>query len=200
LKYDRFFVGGESGLGLGYKLLDSASGWQASAIVSGGLRMARKESDAPALKGFGDISNTARAGFIVKYSHDWFEVGASSTWDVGGKHQGQLSSLFARASYRPTERFGLHAGPRIVYGSAKYNQTFFGVTDDQARQSGLSAYTPKSGVVSAAFELGADYRISKDWSLGGRASFGRLESDAANSPVVQKKAQNSAAAFFAYHF
>jgi outer membrane protein len=49
-------------------------------------------------------------------------------------------------------------------------------------------------------ELGATYALSKSWLIGSKLVAGQLKGDAAKSPIVEKKSQNSFGVFTAYRF
>ncbi|MBN2740323.1 MAG: MipA/OmpV family protein [Rhodobacteraceae bacterium] len=61
----------------------------------------------------------------------------------------------------------LKAGPRVVVGPNKYNDTYFGVTaaESLASAGALAAYNPGSGVISSGIEVGATYAHYDRWSI-----------------------------------
>lgn len=199
ISYGRFFIGGQAGLGIGYNAFD-AGNFTFGAMLSRESNGERKESDSPRLKGLGDIDETTRAGLFVSYRHDWLRANANVLWDVGGKDLGLIANLSAEAVTRATPSLELSAGFSFTYGNDEYAQTAFGITPAQAARSGLPAYAPGAGATRGAFQLGASYALTPSWTLGARASAGRLLGDSAKSPVVEKKAQNAIGIFAGYRF
>jgi MipA family protein len=55
-------------------------------------------------------------------------------------------------------------------------------------------------VNSISFAAAANYQIDAHWGLGVRVSAARLQGDAGNSPITEKKNQQIIGVFFAYHF
>lgn len=203
LRYGRFFFGGVPGnpspAGLGAYLYEDES-WSVGAIVSGDVIDPRQESDDPRLRGLGDIDSTARAGMFASYKIGWLTLRASALSDIGGNEQGTIASFDAEATYRPIPRLVLSAGPGVRWTNDEYAQTFFGIDADQAASSSFTEYTAGGGANLVRFSVGAQYQLTQHWGLGARASAGRLEGDAADSPIVEDKNQNSYALFVSYRF
>ncbi len=197
--YDRYFIGGPVGLGVGAYLYKDDR-FEFGVGLSQQLGTQRKESDDAHLKGLGDIKATQRFAVFGAYKYAWLTVKTSLLSDIGGKHQGLQATIGAEAKYRPIPRLQLTAGPKVTYGNTQYMKTFYGVTPQQSVNSGLAEFAPKSGVTSTALELGAVYQIDKSWLIGSRASFGHLGGDSGKSPITEKKAVNFAGVYFAYKF
>jgi len=45
-----------------------------------------------------------------------------------------------------------------------------------------------------------NYQFDQNWGLSGRISIGRLQGDAADSPITEQRSQSSAALFATYRF
>jgi MipA family protein len=133
------------------------------------------------IKGAGDGKTNAVTGTIKGHGGSRIELGAEIPWQVN-------SSL------------GLSFAPNIVWADKKYNQAYFGVTNAQSANSGFKAYTAGAGVKSIGLAVGANYKFDANWSANAAVSFNQFRGDAANSPLAQKKAQNTLAAGVAYTF
>jgi outer membrane protein len=204
VRYGRFFLGGVpgggAGGGLGAFLYENPS-WSFGAIVSGDLDDPRKERDDARLRGLGDVDGTVRAGVFGSYRVlSWLSLNASALSDVGGNDQGTVASFDVEATWRPFPRLGLSAGPGVVWGSNEYSRTFFGVDADQAARSRFARYDAGGGASLLRFSLGAQYALTRQWSLGSRITAARLQGDAADSPIVEDKNQNTYALFVTYRF
>lgn len=206
VRYGRFFLGGVPGGGSGAgggvgAFLYEDSKWSFGAIVSGDLEKPREESDDARLRGMGDIDGTVRAGVFASYRvMSWLALRASALSDVAGNDQGTLASFDVEATYRPFPRLGLSAGPGVVWGDTDYSRTFFGVSAEQAGRSGFARYDAGSGASLVRFSVGAQYELTRQWSLGSRITAARLQGDAADSPIVEDKNQNTYALFVTYRF
>ncbi|MGH6992261.1 MAG: MipA/OmpV family protein [Caulobacteraceae bacterium] len=77
-------------------------------------------------------------------------------------------------------------GPRLGWGGAKYMETYFGVTPEEAAASPLikTPYTPGAGERYRGVETAASYHLTKRWRTWVDFSYHRLSSRAADSPVV----------------
>lgn len=201
VRYKRFFLGGAPGsgspAGLGAYLYEDRS-WNIGAVISGDVQDPRQESDGARLRGLGDIDGTVRAGLFASYRLGWLTLRGSALSDVAGKDQGTTASFDAEATFRPLPHLTLSAGPGITWGNERYMQTFFGVDADQAARSGFAQYTVGSGASLARLSFGAQYELTPQWSLGSRITAARLLGDAADSPIVEDKNQNTYALFVIY--
>ncbi|MGO4702526.1 MipA/OmpV family protein [Dyella sp. 2RAB6] len=202
--YGRFFLGGAPGsgspAGLGMYFHQDQQ-WRAGVSLAYDFVQPRKESDdRKRLHGMGDIDRTARATLFGSYTVDWFTVRGNVSSDIGGKDQGTTASLDLEGKYRWNDKLSFVAGPGLSWSDGKHNRTFYGVDDAQSLRSGYAAYRPGSGLESVRFSLGADYRLSERWTLGARAIAARLQGDAADSPIVAKRMQNTYVAYAFYRF
>lgn len=133
------------------------------------------------IKGAGNATANARDGSFNGHGGTRLELGASIPWQVSSN----LDVSFS---------------PNIVWADNKYNQTYFGVTSAQSAKSGFAAYTAKSGIKSVGLTVGADYKIDDNWSANATLSLNQLRGDAAKSPLVQSKSQNTFVVGVSYLF
>jgi outer membrane protein len=201
--YGRYFFGSLPGSGIPAGLgayLYRDEHWRLGVALGADLTSPRKEGDDPRLHGLGDIKGTERASVFAAYTYQWLSLRGALSQDIGGKHQGTLASLDLRGEYRPSDRLTLFAGPGITWADSKHTQTFYGVDATQSAASGLPQFTAKSGVESLRLNVGADYRLTPQWTVGALASAGTLRGDAANSPITVRKTQDTFAVFARYRF
>ena len=170
------------------------------AFLTHALDAPRDASDDPRLRGLGNVDATSRAALFAQYKHGWVRATANVSWDVGGNKEGMLAKLAVDAVFHPAPKLELFVGPQLTYGNSQYEQTLFGVNASQSYQSGLPTYTPKSGLTQVALEVGANYALSKSWVVSTKVVAGRLEGDSANSPIVEKKVQDTVGIYLAYKF
>jgi MipA family protein len=202
VSYGRFFLGAVPGsgapAGAGAYLLHTEH-WAIGLDVGGDSRKPRRATDDPILRGWGDIPGTARAGVFASYTKDWLSVRGSIS-DAVAHHEGALASLAVEAKYHATQRLTLSIGPEVTWANNQYAQTYFGISAAQSEIAGIAPYRAKSGINTVGGSAGASYMLTDHWSLGAHVSYGRLQGDAANSPVTTDKTQRIYAAFVMYRF
>jgi len=136
---------------------------------------------------------------FASYTRDWLSVRGSIS-DALAHQEGVLASLAVEAKYHATQRLTLSIGPEITWASNQYAQTFFGISAAQSEIAGIAAYQAKSGINTVGGSAGATYMLTDHWSLGAHVSYGKLQGDAANSPVTTDKTQRMYGAFVMYRF
>lgn len=202
LSYDRFFVGAVPGggtpAGAGAYLLRTEH-LAIGLDIGGDSRKPRRATDDPILRGWGDIPGTARGGMFVSYTRDWLSVRGSIS-DALGHHEGVLASLAAEAKYHATPRLTLSIGPELTWVNDQYAMTFFGIDAAQSEIAGVASYRARSGINTVGGSAGATYMLPDHWSLGAHVSYGKLQGDAADSPVTTDKTQRTYGAFISFRF
>ena len=203
VQYGRYFLGGLGGsgspVGLGAYLYRDRN-WQLGVSLGGDVRKPREETDAPILRGWGNIATTARGAVFGNFQEGWFNVHGYLSQDIGGKQEGLLASLSVGAMIHPLPQLSLSAGPEVIWANSNYSQTFFGLNSAQAAIAGRAPYTAKAGIETVRLQLGVDYRITDNWMLGTHLNYGKLQGDAADSPVTVDKTQHGVVAFLLYRF
>lgn len=147
---------------------------------------ARSSSDFAELTGLDDIEQSIEVGGGITYRTSSFVAFADVRYGVIG-HEGWVADLGADVVLRPAQDLTVTLGPRILWGSDAYSNTYFGVTPAEAAASAFTPYAPGAGLVSAGLEVGASYEISPGWSLEGTVGWERLTGAAATSPIVQAR-------------
>ena len=174
--------------GLGVNLYRD-SRWRFGANLS--LGRGRKESDDQRLQGLGDVDRTVLAGLFAVYSGRSVLARAHVATDIGGKGHGTVVRLDVFGRFPGGERLAFFAGPGLTWADRRHMQTFFGVSADQAARSGLPEFTANAGVDSLRLSAGAAYRAAPRWRIVGIYSLARLQGDAAASPIIETRTQNS---------
>ncbi len=200
VRHGRFFLGGAeegAGPGIGAYFVRTER-WTAGAIVGGDVRKPRYQADDPVLQGWGDIPGGVRGGLFGSYSQEWLTLHAVVT--AGAHHQGVLASLYPELEFHPLNRLTLSVGPQVSWANDPYMMTFFGINTAQSRIAGRAPYSAKSGVEMVSVKAGARYRLTDHWVMAVNLNAGRLQGDAANSPVTTDKTVRTIAALALYAF
>jgi outer membrane scaffolding protein for murein synthesis (MipA/OmpV family) len=162
------------------------------------------------LRGLGEIKTAAEYGVfghvvlgmpiraqIMKGSGD----GKPDAKDFSVKgHGGTHASIAAELPIPVSDSVTFSISPNLTWADAKYTQTYFGISSAQAARSGRKAFKADGGLKSVGLDMGVNYAFDKHWSANAGVSVSQLRSDAALSPLVQKKNQTSAIAGVSYQF
>ena len=151
----------------------------------GSLRVIRERTaaDNPELTGLRDIDLAVELGAGIGYSQRNFSAFAEARYGVIG-HGSWVGELGADLVMRPNDRLTITAGPRLFMGDDSYASTYFGVTPTESLASGLAAFAPSGGALSAGIEVGATYALNDAWGVAGAVRWDRLMNDAATSPIT----------------
>jgi outer membrane protein len=195
IKYGDLLTLGASGISL--NVLGSGP-LHAGPVI--GYMGGRKESDDSHLRGLGNVSAAGTAGMFATYEYGAFEFEGTARQSVTRTSEGFVAELEAAYKHRLAPRTVMQIGPVVDIIDGNYAQTFFGVTAQQSRNSGLRVYTPSAGVKDVGLNFAVTYRLSDHIILRGFAGVKELVGDAGNSPIVRQKTQGSAGFGAAYHF
>ncbi|RSZ57196.1 MipA/OmpV family protein [Massilia atriviolacea] len=86
--------------------------------------------------------------------------------------------------FSPHHRIALAAGISVVNRS--YNNSFFGVTPDEAIRSGNRAYAPGAGLNGASAGVRWHWSLTPSWLLINNVQASRVLGDARKSPLVER--------------
>ena len=163
----------------------------------------READDNPILRNLGDIDKGALAGVFVGYELGPVDLELTVAQDATSRYEGLIAEIQASYGLMLTER--LHAQIQLssTWANDDYTRAYFGITRDQARSSGLRAFTAEAGVKDAGAALSLNYLLTEHWRVTSRLAYRRLLGDAADSPLVEDEGsanQASAAVFVSYQF
>lgn len=153
----------------------------------------RSATDNPELAGLNDVKAALEVGLGLGYTQRNFEAFADVRYGAIGHHT-WVGEIGANAVMHPTEQLTLRVGPRVFFGSARYANTYFGVSAAEAAAVGsnfTTAYTAKGGALSAGIELGATYAINETWGIDGAVRWDKYLGDAKSSPIVAQGKDNN---------
>ncbi|MEL6549608.1 MAG: MipA/OmpV family protein [Pseudomonadota bacterium] len=146
----------------------------------------RSADDNSELTGLEDIDLSVELGGGVGFRGEAFQAFADLRYGVVG-HESLVAEVGADAILRPANDVTLTVGPRALWGSEDYAQTYFGVTAAEEAASAFTEFEPDSGLVSAGIEAAITYDFNSDWALRGTATWDRFVGDAADSPIVEEE-------------
>src|SRR5882757_3818177 len=144
LRYgDSLFFDSRRGLGV---FLCNDAGLQFGASVW--FRRGRHHDDGATVANLKDIGTAGKAQLFASVTRGPIVFDATLAQDIGGSKGLTLDSS---ASWRFAFSTRAHAsfGVTASFASAKFMQTWFGVTTEQSSSSGLPEYSPSAGMKSA---------------------------------------------------
>lgn len=163
-----------------------------------GYDLGRDSGDDRHLRGLGDIGAGAVLGLELAYDVDPFEFKLELDKTIGGSDG--FTAKFGTAYEFSFDSFMFSVGPSVTWADSNHMESYFGVTDRQARKSGLSRFDADAGIKRVDLEVSGLYTIDEHWWVRGEAGFGILLDDAADSPVSQKNFQPSTMFIVGYSF
>ncbi len=149
---------------------------------------ARRADDYDELDGLEDIDFSFEVGGGISFTAPDYEVFAKVRQGVSG-HEALVAEVGGDVFYRPTDALILSMGPRVLWGSDDYAQTYFGVTSADSLASSFDAFDASAGIVSAGVAAEARYQFNDTWGVTGKVSYDQLRDDAADSPITESDDQ-----------
>ncbi len=153
-----------------------------------------RHEDDHVVKDLPKIDNTVELGGFLGYDlqagsdpRSRWNFGTHFMHDVGDSHNGYVIAGHVMR-WMPVGKyglFGLNAG--VTYGSEDYMDTFFSVTDNDTRKTGLKSFNADSGFRDARLIAMFIQPVSRNWAVGVGGMYQRLLGDAADSPIVDDR-------------
>jgi outer membrane protein len=88
----------------------------------------------------------------------------------------------------------------VIWANAVYNRTLFGVSASQSAASGLPVYDTSSGIRDIHLNTYVSCDFSKKWVSSVSLTAGRLEHNAGNSPITERRTELNFLAAVNYRF
>jgi outer membrane scaffolding protein for murein synthesis (MipA/OmpV family) len=148
----------------------------------------RDEDSAVELEGLGDVRGTLRARLALGYRlDDGWRAGLSFTSDILGRGGGWQGELSAGRDLRLSEATSAGASLTLGYAGRRWQQTYYGITPEQAARTGYPVYTPGAGLRDVGLALSGRTELGHGWALFYGASVSRLVGASAGSPLVRER-------------
>lgn len=179
--------------GLGYNLINQ-DGWRAGPIIK--YHAGRQQDGDEAyfvddkktddLQGMGDIDGTAEFGGFVEFTNNFITTTLEIRQGTDG-HEGMIGDVSVQnigSQLLGGKLVFFSVGPQVSVGDSTYLGAFFGVNEQQANGSGLSAYEISGGVLSYGVHGSVVVPVTDHVSLIGFGGIDILAEDVADSPLV----------------
>ncbi|MEM1402675.1 MAG: MipA/OmpV family protein [Pseudomonadota bacterium] len=185
----RFFANVPQGIGgYLYRQRDFASGHFLSigASIAPGFNV-RDDS----IEGLEEVGIATEARLLVEGGGRRWAASATFAQDLGSGHEGAYLDFSVALRGRVGQGSGFYAvGPVLRFGDTTYKDNLFGVSPDDAINSGLPEYKAESGVERFGIQGLLSLPVMKTkwrWTSVARAS--QLFDNAADSPIVIDETQ-----------
>lgn len=163
-----------------------AVGFREGLGIQGSVRYigSRDSSDYEDIRGLEDLDYSFEAGLGLGYEQRNYRVFADVRYGILG-HNAWVGDLGADAIAYPADGLIVRLGPRVDFGTDRFSETYFGVSEQESENSDLAAFDAAGGVMSVGMEFNAQYLFNPRWGLEGRATYARLLNDASKSPITE---------------
>jgi outer membrane protein len=158
------------------------------------LRLGRKHVDDPVVSQIHEVDTTVEGGGYVGYEYEHagsfpYRLRGSVTvlTNAGAVYTGARVSVNGSAWAPVSPRVFLGAGLGAGWVSQGFNQTYYGVTAEDAGRSGLPAFSPSGGLEQITSWGAAIYQFNRNWFGGAMIYYQRLTGSAADSPIVTQR-------------
>lgn len=186
---------------LGYR---TSASERVNIAASIGYDQGRKDQNgrmagADSLSGMGDI-DAATAAFI-EFGYQLTEavnIAAMVIAPISDRQDDIQAVVSFDSTLLTSEKDRLSAVTSLYFGTQQYNQSYFGVTEEQHQHSAFEAFTPKQGLNSVVLQVNWAHQLNKNWSTCLSISTSQLMNDAGSSPITQSRSNNQLAATITY--
>jgi outer membrane scaffolding protein for murein synthesis (MipA/OmpV family) len=135
--------------------------------------------------GLGHVSARATLGARIEWDvTEWFDFFGGAGSEVLVPDRGISGNLGAEALYEFKSTWYGYSGARLIWGNARYQANYFGVSSAEAAQGLYPVYTPGAGLAQAAIDQYVGYRIVGRWGAVAGVSYVHLLGPAAASPTI----------------
>jgi outer membrane protein len=163
--------------------------------LAGRLVMPRDADDSDDLAGLDDVPfGVEVGGFAEFYPTDWLRVRGEVRRGFSA-HEGVIGDVAVDAFADITPEVRVSGGPRLSFASSDYFEAYYGVDAAEAAASGLTPYSPGSGMNSVGVGGAIDWKTTDRLTTSVFAEYERLIGPAAESSLVEERGSPNQAMF-----
>ncbi len=165
--------------------------WWAGPLVQ--YRPGRKGVDNDRVDDMENIEHTGEAGAFVSYLMGRWEFTLAGSADVGDVSNGVVADLEIAYDWPINDTWTFSFNGTASYANGNYMDTYFGVSREDSRRSGLQQYNADGGIKDVGAAVLVNYTPWKRWGIAGGLTYSRLLGDADDdSPVTDEGSENQA--------
>jgi outer membrane scaffolding protein for murein synthesis (MipA/OmpV family) len=158
----------------------------------------RSDSAADRLRGWGSVGAGANLKAFAVYSVGPFALMADARRQIGAG-DGTLIDAGLSTTLPLARHLLLFPSAMVTWANARYSRTYFGIDANQSAASrALPTYAAGAGLRDAALSLMAVVPLDERWSVQSLVKAEILLSDAASSPLTERRIQPTFGGFVAY--
>ena len=147
----------------------------------------RKASDSPYLYGLPDVKRTLRGRIYASYTlNQQWSIGGNLSQDLLRRGGGALAGIDLGYRYWITPRIEWASGMGVTLADKRNMRTYFGISGEQAGQSGLRPFAAGAGFRDAHLGVGLTTALTPHWIAFGNFGVSHLLADAARSPLTRR--------------
>jgi outer membrane scaffolding protein for murein synthesis (MipA/OmpV family) len=154
------------------------------------------------LAGMEPVKARLQAGFFINhYLNPQWRLTNSVLYGAGREADGLVWQLGLQHLARQISQhhaWSLAAGVTLV--NARYNASYFGVTETESVLSGNAQYAPGAGVKDLYLQARWNWTLSPSWILSSGVRATQLQGDARHSPLVVRPTNVAVSTGLAYRF
>ncbi|AFP69898.1 TPA: MipA/OmpV family protein [Enterobacter kobei] len=199
-----FFISTARGIGYG----NNIGNLDYSAAVS--YRAGRKDKDVSSdslgagsdeLRGMGEIKGSAIVvpGLGYKVT-DWLNLQLQTEVPVSVRDNGEAVHFGITSPLYTSTKNAVTLALTGSWGSSKYMQTYYGVSDAQSAASGFARHDASAGIYAWSMNLDWNHKLTSRWSVLAAAGITQLTGEAGDSPIVQRKTSPTGSLKVTYRF
>jgi len=199
-----FFISTTRGIGYG----NNIGNFDYSAALS--YRAGRKDKDVSSdsiasgsdeLRGMGEIKGSAIVvpGLGYKVT-DWLNLQLQAEVPVSERDNGEAVHFGISSPLYASSKNEVTLALTGSWGSGKYMQTYYGVSDAQSSASGFARHDAGAGIYAWSMNLDWTHKLTSRWSVLAAAGVTQLTGDAGDSPIVQRKTSPTGSLKVTYSF
>lgn len=195
LNYQQFYIDGTE---MGYTLLDNSANTLKLKVWYLDVQYDASEGRTAALRGLNNRHSTMLAGGSYLYTTP---IGGFQT-TLGVDTLNQSKGVTANFSWILMKQWGDLTLVPIVgvdWNNGQQNRYYYGVSDDEARRSGLDAWHPHASAIPFV-SVAANYDWNNNWNSWAEVTGRFYSSTITNSPMVNKNAIAELTVGFSYNF
>jgi MipA family protein len=188
--------------GIGYRFLEDRSGFSmAASLGPSGSRREKdgEDGDLNRLRGMGDVGVRAQANLFANYDTGPYHASVGLHQTLGSRRGTGLDVIGSYDLHADRDNL-VRASAGFSYANRSLMQTFFGVNETQAANTGYDTYTPSAGIAGTGVGVSWRHAFSREWVGSVGASVINLRGSAADSPLTEKRMNAALGLSLGYRF
>lgn len=188
--------------GIGYRFLEHPSGFSMAASLSPSRsrRETTGEDDGRnPLRGMGDVNAKPQANLFLNYDTGPFHTSVALRQTLSARRGTEVDVLGSYDLHADSNNL-VRATAGFSYANRSLMQTFFGVNETQASNTGYAVYTPSAGIAGTGAEVSWRHAFNREWVGTVGAGIVNLRGSAADSPITEKRTHTVLGMSIGYRF